>query len=419
MMIGARKKTDGRDGQQDVRARRELPRDDRRGRPDSPKQPAVEGHKGATLAGAAVSTAGRTPSPQGLKSSPVVSSHVLRRLIDFTIQTLLAFSPQVASSLRSAAGPLARPGVQIVLVLVGATAAFGAAARVVATGLDRDAGLAALVAAVALSCAGLPHLCGTQRWRLPDALRRFLDAKGVSRGRMMAIAVLFGLAGAGAWLRWGRGPQVGRLASPAVSSGKVVEGRLTALTGDTVRVGGTMVRLAGIEAPERDQECTRPGNRRWRCGEAATQALSRSVRGAGVRCEIGRRDSAGRALGTCYAHGKDIAAILVRDGHVFSSGGWFASYGSLERQARAHKAGLWLGEAERPSEYRSKIWDAAKRAAPGGCPIKGQVSAAGKIYVLPWSPDYQRIRPRTAKGERWFCSEEEAQTAGWKPARRG
>jgi endonuclease YncB( thermonuclease family) len=302
---------------------------------------------------------------------------------------------------------------------VGATAAFSSAARLLATGLDHDAGLAAAVAVVALSCAGLPYVCGTQRWRLPDALRRVIDANGISPGRMMLISVLFGLAGAGAWLRWGRGPQVGRLASLSVASGKIVEGRLTALTGDTVRVGGTTVHLAGIEAPERDQQCIRPGNRRWRCGEAATEALSRSVRGASVRCEIGRRDSAGQALGTCYAHGKDIAAILVRDGHVFSSGGWFASYGSLERQARAHKAGLWLGEAERPSEYRSKIWDAAKRAAPGGCPIKGQISAAGKIYVLPWSPDYQRIRPRTAKGERWFCSEEEAQTAGWKPARRG
>jgi endonuclease YncB( thermonuclease family) len=226
------------------------------------------------------------------------------------------------------------------------------------------------------------------------------------------------LAACGAWLRWGQGPPT-IIASLSDFSGNTVEGRAVAITGDTIRVGGTTVHLAGIEAPERDQHCVRPGNRRWRCGEAATDALSRSVRGASVRCEIRGSDSAGGALGTCYAHGKDVAARLVREGHVFSSGGWFASYGSLERQARAHKAGLWRGEAERPSEYRAKVWEAAKRTAPGGCPIKGQVFAGGNIYVLPWSPDYHRIRLRTARGERWFCSEQEAQRAGWKPAERG
>jgi endonuclease YncB( thermonuclease family) len=235
----------------------------------------------------------------------------------------------------------------------------------------------------------------------------------------VAIALLLGLAAGGAWLRWGRAPAVTGLASLSGLSGKIVKGRVVAVTGDTVRVGGTTVRLAGIEAPERDQHCTRPGNRRWRCGEAATDALSRSVRGATVRCDIGGSDSTGRALGTCYAHGKDIAARLVREGHVFSSGGWLASYGSLERQARARKTGLWQGEAERPAEYRAKVWEAAKRAAPGGCPIKGQVSPGGKTYVLPWSPDYQRIHVRTARGERWFCSEQDAVAAGWKPAERG
>jgi endonuclease YncB( thermonuclease family) len=188
------------------------------------------------------------------------------------------------------------------------------------------------------------------------------------------------------------------------------------MTGDTVRIGGTTVRLAGIEAPERDQRCTWPGNRRWPCGEAAVEALSRNVRGVSIRCEIRGNDNTGRRLGTCYAHGKDIAATLVREGHVFSSGGLFASYGSLESEARANKAGIWRGEAERPSDYRAKIWEAAKRAAPDGCPIKGQVSASGKFYVAPWSPEYPRIRVRTARGERWFCSEQEAQAAGWKPA---
>jgi endonuclease YncB( thermonuclease family) len=316
---------------------------------------------------------------------------------------------------------------QIVLILVGATAAISTAARLVASGVDRDSALAAAVAVVALFLAALPLLLGTQRLRLPNVLRPFVEGLAhllpwrkfvaVAAGRVVAISVLLALAAGGAWLLWERSPQVANLASLPGFSGKIVQGRVIAVTGDIVRVGGTMVRLAGIEAPERDQHCTRPGNRRWRCGEAATDALSRNVRGISVRCEIRGTDNAGRALGTCYARGKDIAARLVREGLVFSSSGFFASYGLLEREARASQIGLWQGEAERPSEYRARIWEAARRTAPDGCPIKGHISPGGKIYVLPWSPDYQRIPVRPGRGERWFCSEEEARAAGWRRAK--
>jgi endonuclease YncB( thermonuclease family) len=419
-MIGARKKTDGRDGHKDVPATRQLPRDDRRGRPDGPKQTTVEAPKGANRADVVGETNGRELPLRRLKAAALVSLHGMRRPID-------AFGRRVANSLRPAGDSLSRPGVQIVLVLIGATAGLSAAARFVAAGFDRDGGLAAAVAVAALCLAALPCLLGIQKLRPPHYLRHFAEAVWlrwpsslrVAPGRTAAIAGLFCLVAIGTWLRWGRGPQEPSLAGVSGFSGKIVEGRVTAITGDTMRVGGRTVRLAGIEAPERDQLCTRPTNQRWRCGEAATDALSRSVRRASVRCEIRDSDSAGRALGTCYARGKDIAARLVREGHVFSSGGWFASYGSLERQARARKTGLWQGEADRPAEYRAKVWDAAKRTAPGGCPIKGQVSSGSRIYVLPWSPGYQRIQVRTARGERWFCSEQEAQAAGWRPAERG
>jgi hypothetical protein len=39
--------------------------------------------------------------------------------------------------------------------------------------------------------------------------------------------------------------------------------------------------------------------------------------------------------------------------------------------------------------------------------------------VLPWSPDYDRGRIQKTRGERWFCSEREAEAAGFKPAVRG
>ena len=108
----------------------------------------------------------------------------------------------------------------------------------------------------------------------------------------------------------------------------------------------------------------------------------------------------------------------MRQGYLFTDGGILARYTGEEREARAAKAGLWAGDVERPAEYRAKLWEEAKRRAPDGCPIKGQATASARIYVLPWSPDYERAR-RRPRGERWFCSEQQAVAAGFKAAQRG
>jgi hypothetical protein len=52
-----------------------------------------------------------------------------------------------------------------------------------------------------------------------------------------------------------------------------------------------------------------------------------------------------------------------------------------------------------------------------GCDIKGNISDNGRIYHLPGGAYYARTRIDESRGERWFCSESEARTAGWRPAR--
>jgi endonuclease YncB( thermonuclease family) len=204
-----------------------------------------------------------------------------------------------------------------------------------------------------------------------------------------------------------------------VGGAKPLQGRAEAVGGDVVRVAGTTVRLAGIEAPERQQTCGGSG-RRYRCGAAAEAGLGRLVNGRTLTCTLSGSDSAGRSLATCVRGNLDINGELVRQGLVFAGGGMFAGYSGLERQARDAKTGIWAsGDSERPSEYRAKVWDEAKRRAPDGCPIKGVVSGGERVYVLPWSPDYDRGRVQKARGERWFCSEREAEAAGFKPAVRG
>ena len=61
------------------------------------------------------------------------------------------------------------------------------------------------------------------------------------------------------------------------------------------------------------------------------------------------------------------------------------------------------------------------RSRPGpasGCLIKGNVSDRGRIYHLPGSDAYDKVRIDPGKGERWFCTEDEARAAGWRPAAR-
>jgi hypothetical protein len=55
-----------------------------------------------------------------------------------------------------------------------------------------------------------------------------------------------------------------------------------------------------------------------------------------------------------------------------------------------------------------------------GCDIKGNISyrTGERIYHLPSDYFYDRTSIDLTKGEHWFCSEADAQTAGWRRSRR-
>jgi hypothetical protein len=146
--------------------------------------------------------------------------------------------------------------------------------------------------------------------------------------------------------------------------------------------------------------------------------MARMLRGTLITCQVSEADGGLLARGSCRVAGTDLAKELVRSGHVFASDGARA-HAKLERGAREAKLGLWRGDAERPSIYRAKRWEEARKSAPSGCPIKGQITAdGGRVYLLPWSPRYERAKIQSSRGGRWFCSEAEAQAAGWKSGQR-
>lgn len=351
--------------------------------------------------------------------------------------TATAFGRRVGEPLGPVLEPLLErarePRPNLALKVVALLAGLGTAYRAWTFGFDGDSVFAAVLFALTAGILLLAYL--TDPWRsrrtseresllarlrghefeLPGQ-RRFSAANAG-----LAIAGLVAVAGAGTALyHYGSPISFAGLTSSSapVTTGALpdadpykLEGRATALTGDTLRIAETNVLLDGIEAPEGTQSCQRTSGT-WRCGAAAKEALAGIVRGRRVTCDIlGEEESTKRAR--CYVGGEDIAAELVRKGSVFADGGFWGSYAGLEGEAQTQKAGLWAGDAERPQDYRDKRWEEAKKAAPEGCPIKGSIRSGARTYVLPWAPSYDSLKLRTSRGERWFCSESEAEAAGW------
>lgn len=202
------------------------------------------------------------------------------------------------------------------------------------------------------------------------------------------------------------------LALPASAEG--VSGRARVVDGDTLVVAGVHLRLSGIDAPESKQICRDLAGRGWPCGARATAALETLTRGAEVRCTGDERDRYDRLLARCTAGGRDLGATLVAEGMAFAYRKYSLAYVAEEEQARAARRGIWAGRAEAPERVRAEARRVAD--APGNCRIKGNISERGRLYHLPGGRAYAATRINLARGERWFCTEAEAQAAGWRAA---
>ena len=261
----------------------------------------------------------------------------------------------------------------------------------------------------------LPMLPRATGWSLPRL-------PALSGTAAVAAAALLVVVGGAAWFASGAG--FGRLAGVAnlpLIGGKSLQGRAYPIGADTLRVGATTVKLTGIDAPEAEQRCG-TARRGWRCGggggggtvPARRRPHRRPVRWAPAewRCRLGARTMRRSATRT------SAPSWCARATCSPTAASWPLRQPGA-RGARCQGGPVGGGDVERPAAYRAKLWEEAKRRAPEGCPIKGQVAGSARTYVLPWSPDYERARVQKTRGERWFCSEQEAVSAGFKAAQRG
>ena len=90
----------------------------------------------------------------------------------------------------------------------------------------------------------------------------------------------------------------------------------TVIDGDTLKHGGVIYRLWGIDAPEAKQLC--PDE--WPAGSLATTRLQALTAGRSIICQEKDRDRYGRIVAICRASGEDLGAIMVREGSAWGDG---------------------------------------------------------------------------------------------------
>jgi len=136
-------------------------------------------------------------------------------------------------------------------------------------------------------------------------------------------------------------------------------GRARVIDGDTISIRKQRIRIAAIDACERDQTGLKDG-KVWRCGAASRSYLAKMIDGQHVRCDIIDQDQYRRLVGQCFIGDVDIGLAMVKAGmaeamlrylpasHSISE----VEYGQAEHSARDNGFGMWSAEIESPHLYR-------------------------------------------------------------------
>ena len=130
-----------------------------------------------------------------------------------------------------------------------------------------------------------------------------------------------------------------------------ISGPARVTDGDTIKIGTTRIRLHGIDAPEKGQNCEKRGQL-WRCGQVSTKFLRYLINSQTVTCIGNTIDRYKRLIAVCYANGIDLNAALVDAGLALAYRKYSAQYVPNEENARQAKKGMWAGSFVSPWDWR-------------------------------------------------------------------
>lgn len=202
------------------------------------------------------------------------------------------------------------------------------------------------------------------------------------------------------------------------------------IDGDTIEISynntNEKVRLLLIDTPETAHP--RLGEQPY--GQEAktfTKKLIENSKLIEVELDIGpKRDKYSRMLAYVYVDGKMLQEELLKNGlarvaYIYPPNTRYVDqFREIQEISRKNELGIWeienysTDKGFNPDVVEKETFSNDGLSAPKiGCEIKGNINSKGdKIYHTEESPWYQQTKP-----EYWFCSEEEARSAGFRPVK--
>lgn len=180
---------------------------------------------------------------------------------------------------------------------------------------------------------------------------------------------------------------------------KITYTPLRIIDGDTFETTEKqLIRINGIDAPEKGY-----------CGfEESSNYLQKLIGNKRIFLKIIYRDSFDRLISNVYtADGADVAEKMVRSGNalLFQTGKHLQALNDAGIDATKHSRGLH----GLPCTQKTNVTNPS-------CTIKGNIRYRNddKVYHLQTCGQYNTILMQLHLGDRWFCSEKEASSAGFR-----
>lgn len=184
---------------------------------------------------------------------------------------------------------------------------------------------------------------------------------------------------------------------PKLGEAKVVR----VIDGDTFELEDkTKVRLWGINAPEYPEGCL---------SEQAKKRLEQLTLKP-IAIEFMGQDNFGRVLGWVTVDRIPINLLMIGEGLAEYEGKEDADDQFLQELERSEETAI---------ESKIGIWGESCGPKNKSCTVKANYRQASnsKIYHTSDCYNYSKVIIRPARGDRWFCSETEAQKAGYQKSK--
>ena len=141
---------------------------------------------------------------------------------------------------------------------------------------------------------------------------------------------------------------------------KIISGIAKVTDGDTIRIDGKKIRLLGIDAPEKKQQCSKiwltisiiSFSKDYPCGQISTDRLTRKINNKFLICKWTNMDIYKRYIAECFKNKTNINAWMVKNGYAVAYRKYSKKFISEEIFAKKEKLGLWSGTFEMPWDWR-------------------------------------------------------------------